>query len=165
MRSVAALALATLAISSPACAARAEQARRVLSQFREDLTLSMVVPPSVVVGSEIPLRFRVQNSGQRAIDACVGLARNVRILPDNDTDGNEPIGLSEDVVEHPVCHQRFRLAPGAQFEWNDTTTVPGIVRGPGSLEVDVQIVDPRHCDPSLGCPDVMLTARAPVDIR
>lgn len=165
MRSVAALALATLAINSSACAARAEQARRVLSQVREDLTFSLVVPPSVVVGREIPLRFRVQNSGQRAIEACVGPARNVRILPENDTDGNEPIAVSEDVVEPPVCQQRFRLAPGARFEWNDTTTVPGIVRGPVSLEVDVQIVDPRHCDPSMGCPDVMLTAGAPIDIR
>ena len=165
MRSVAALALATLAIGSSACAARAEHARRVLSQFRQDLTLSVAVPPNVVVGSEIPLRFRVQNSGQRAIDACVGPARNVRIIPDNDTDGNEPIGISEDIVERPVCQQRFRLAAGAHFEWNETTKVPGIVRGPVSLEVDVQIVDPRRCDTSLGCPGVMLTAGAPIDIR
>jgi hypothetical protein len=31
--------------------------------------------------------------------------------------------------------------------------------------MDVQIVDPRHCHPSVGCPDVMLTASAPTDIR
>jgi hypothetical protein len=165
MRSVAAFALASIAICSSGCATRPEQARRVLSQFREALTLSLVIPSSVVVGEEIPLRFRVQNSGRRPIDACVGLSRNVRIVPDNDTDGNEPIGISAHVVDHPGCQQRFRIAPGAHFEWNETTSVPGIVVGPASLEVDVQIVDPRHCQPSSGCPDTMLTASAPTDIR
>jgi hypothetical protein len=99
------------------------------------------------------------------VDACVGLSRNVRIVPENDTDGNEPIGISALAVDHPGCQQRFRLAPGARFEWNETTKVPGIVRGPVILEVDVQFVDPRHCHPSLGCPDMMVTASAPVDIR
>jgi hypothetical protein len=165
MRSVAAFALASLAICSSGCAPRSEQARRVLSQFREALTLSLVIPSIVVVGEETPLRFRVHNSGRRPIDACVGLSRNVRIAPDNDTDGNEPIGVSADVVDHPGCQQRFRLAPGAHFEWNETTRVPGIVFGPASLEVDVQIVDPSHCHPFLGCPDTMLTASAPMEIR
>jgi hypothetical protein len=127
--------------------------------------VSLVIPSTVVVAHEIPLRFRVQNSGQRAIDACVGLSRNVRILPENDTDGNEPIGISSDVVDHPGCQQRFRLAAGAYFEWNESTKVPGIVFGPVSLEIDVQIVDPRHCHPTLGCPDMMLTASAPMEIR
>jgi hypothetical protein len=145
--------------------ARSEQARRVLSQFREALTLSLVIPSSVIVGEETALRFRVQNSGRRPIDGCVGLSRNVRIVPDNDTDGNEPIGISADVVDHPGCRQRFRLAPGAHFEWTETTNVPGIVFGPATLEVDVQIVDPHHCHPFLGCPDTMLTASAPMDIR
>jgi hypothetical protein len=127
--------------------------------------LSLVIPPSVVVGEDIPLRFTVQNSGRSSIDACVGLARNVRIVPDNDTDGNEPIDLSSDSVDHPGCQQRFRLAPGTHFEWSESTKVAGIVRGPVSLEIDVQIVDPRHCHPSLGCPDMMLTASALTDIR
>jgi hypothetical protein len=165
MRSVTAFALASLAICSSGCAARSEQARRVLSQFREALALSLVIPSVVVVGEETPLRFRVQNSGRRPIDACAGLSRNVRIVPENDTDGNEPIGISADVVDHPGCHQRFRLAPGAHFEWNETTKVPGIVFGPVTLEVDVQIVDPSHCHKFLGCPDTMLTASAPMDIR
>jgi hypothetical protein len=162
MRSVAAFALAFIAICGSACAARSEQARRVLSQFREALTLSLVIPPTVVVGKETPLRFRVRNSGRRSMDACVGPSRNVRIVPDNDTDGNEPLGVSAHVVDRPGCQQRFRLAPGAYFEWNETTNLPGIVLGPASLEVDVQIVDPRHCHPSLGCPDTMLTASAPM---
>ena len=127
--------------------------------------MSVVVPSIVVVGEETPLRFRVQNSGRRPIDACVGLSRNVRIVPDNDTDGNEPIGISARVVDHPGCQQRFRLAPGAHVEWNEITHVPGIVFGFASLEVDVQIVDPRHCQVFVGCPDTMLTARAPIDIR
>lgn len=165
MRSVAAFALASLAVCSSGCAARSEHAHRVLSEFREALTLSLVLPPIVVVGEETPLRFRVQNSGRRRVDACVGLSRNVRIVPENDTDGNEPIGISALAVDHPGCQQRFRLAPGARFEWNETTKVPGIVRGPVILEVDVQFVDPRHCHPSLGCPDMMVTASAPVDIR
>lgn len=125
--------------------------------------MSLVIPSTVVAGEETPLRFRVQNSGRRSIDACVGPSRNVRIVPESDTDGNEPIGISEHVVDHPGCQQRFRLAPGAHFEWNETTKVPGIVFGHASLEVDVQIVDPRHCD--LGCPDTMLTASTPMDIR
>jgi hypothetical protein len=162
MRSVAAFALVFIAICGSACAARSEQARRVLSQFREALTLSLVIPPTVVVGKETPLRFRVHNSGRRSMDACVGPSRNVRIVPDNDTDGNEPLGVSAHVVDRPGCQQRFRLAPGAYFEWNETTNLPGIVLGPASLEVDVQIVDPRHCHPSLGCPDTMLTASAPM---
>jgi hypothetical protein len=165
MRSVAAFALASLAICCSGCASRSEQARRVLAQYREALTLSLVIPSVVVVGEETPLRFRVQNSGRRPIDACVGLSRNIRIVPDNDTDGNEPIGVSAEVVDHPGCRQRFRIAPGAHFEWNETTRVPGIVYGPASLEVDVQIVDPRHCHPFQGCPDTMLTASAPMDIR
>jgi hypothetical protein len=165
MRSVATHALAFIAICSSGCASRSEQASRVLSQFREALTLSLVIPSAVAVGEETPLRFRVQNSGRRPIDACVGVARNVRVVPDNDTDGNEPIGVSARFVNHPGCQQRFRLAPGAHFEWNETTGVSGIVRGPASLEVDVQIVDPRHCHQFLGCPDMMLTASAPVNIR
>jgi hypothetical protein len=170
MRSVAVLALASLAACGSGCAARSEQARseqarRVLSEFREALTLSLVLPSIVVVGEETPLRFRVQNSGRRPIDACVGLARNVRIVPDNDTDGNEPLGISADVIDHPGCQQRFRLAPGAHFEWKETTKVPGILFGPATLEVDVQVVDPRHCHPSLGCPDIMMTASAPMEIR
>jgi hypothetical protein len=165
MRSVAAFALASIAICSSGCAARSEQARRVLSQFREALTLSLVIPSTVVVGEETPLRFRVLNSGRRPIDGCVGLSRNIRIVPDNDTDGNEPIGVSAHVVDRPGCQQRFRLAPGAHFEWNETTNVPGIVLGPASIEVDVQIVDPSHCHPFLGCPDTMLTASAPMNIR
>ncbi|HEY7450800.1 MAG TPA: hypothetical protein VH702_21770 [Vicinamibacterales bacterium] len=127
--------------------------------------MSLVIPSVVVVGEETPLRFRLQSSGRRPIDACVGVSRNVRIVPDNDTDGNEPIGISTHVVDHPNCQQRFLLAPGAHFEWNETTMVPGIVFGPASLEVDVQIVDPRHCHRLLGCPDTMLTASAPMDIR
>jgi hypothetical protein len=43
--------------------------------------------------------------------------------------------------------------------------VPGFVFGPASLEIDVQIVDPRHCHPSMGCPEMMLTASAPMEIR
>jgi hypothetical protein len=164
MRSVAAYALASITICSSGCAARSEQAGRVLSQFREALTLSMVIPSIVVVGQETPLRFRVQNSGRRSIDACVGWTRDVRIVPENDTDGNEPIGISATFIDHPGCKQGFRLAPGAYFEWNETTTVPGIVFGPVTLEVDVQIVDPRHCQ-SVGCAYTMLTASAPMDIR
>jgi hypothetical protein len=165
MRSVAAFALASMAVCSSGCAAREERARRVLSQFREALTVSLVIPSAVGVGETTPLRFRVQNSGRRSIDACVGLSRNVRIVPDNDTDGNEPIGISTHVVDRPACQRRFRLAVGAHFEWSETTLVPGIVRGPARLEVDVQIVDPRHCHPLSGCPDTMLTASAPMDIR
>lgn len=165
MRSIAACALASLAISHSACATRAERTSRVLSQFREALTLSLVIPSEVVVGEETPLRFRVQNSGRRPVDACVGVSRDVRIVPENDTDGNEPLGIFSRFVDHPGCQQRFRLAPREHFEWNETTKVPGFVRGFATLEVDVQIVDPRHCHRSLGCPDTMLTAHAPVDIR
>jgi hypothetical protein len=165
MRSIAAVALAFIAVCGWGCAARSEQAGQVLSQFREALTLSLVIPSIVVVGEETPLRFRLQNSGSRRIDACVGLSRNVWILPDDDTQGNEPIGVSAHVDDHPGCQQRFRLGPGAHFEWKETTKVPGIVRGFASLAVDVQIVDPSHCQPSLGCPDLMLTASTPIEIR
>jgi hypothetical protein len=165
MGSVAAFALASIAISTLGCAARSQQARRALLQFREALTLSLEIPSSVVVGHETPLRLRVRNSGQRPIDACVGRSRNIRIVPENDTDGKEPIGIPAHVADHPGCQQRFRLSPGAHFEWNETANVPGIAFGHASLEVDVQIVDPHHCDPSLGCPDTMLTASAPMDIR
>lgn len=127
--------------------------------------MSLAIPPRVVVGEEIPLRLRVQNSGRRALDGCVGIARNLRIVPDNDTDGNEPIGISSTFVDHPGCQERFRLAPGAHVEWNETTKVPGFVFGPVGLEVDVQIVDPRHCHPDAGCPEMMLTASALTDIR
>jgi hypothetical protein len=127
--------------------------------------LSLVIPSVVMAGEETPLRFRVQNSGPRPIDACVGVARNVRIVPDNDTDGNEPIGIESTFVDHPGCQRRFRLDPGGHFEWNETTRVPGFVFGPASLEIDVQIVDPRHCHPSMGCPEMMLTASAPMEIR
>jgi hypothetical protein len=165
MRSAAAFALVSIASCSSGCAARSEQGRQVLSQFREALTLSLVSPSVVVVGEETPLRLRVLNSGLRPVDACVGLSRNVWILPDDDTQGNEPVGISAHVADHPGCQQRFRLRPGAHFEWNETTKVPGIVRGFASLGVDVQIVDPRHCHPSLGCPDLMLTASTPIEIR
>lgn len=164
MRLVAAFALASIAISSSGCAARSEPSHLVLSQLREALTVSLVVPSTVVVGQETPLRFRVQNSGQRPIAACVGLSRNVRIVPENDTDGNEPIPVSDSSVDHPGCQQRFRLAPGGHYEWNETTKVPGIVFGPVTLEVDVQIVDPSDCSP-VGCADTMLTASAPIDVR
>ena len=164
MRSVVAFALAVATCSS-GCAARAEQARLVLSQYREALALSLAPLPAVVVGQETALRFRVQNSGRRTIDACIGPSRNVRIVPENDTDGNEPIEVSANVGEHPGCQRPFRLAPGAHFEWNETTNVPGIVIGPVNIEVDVQIVDPHHCHPDSGCSATMLTASAPVDIR
>jgi len=165
MRPAAAWALASLAICQPGCAARSEQAHRVLSQFREALTLSLTVPSNVVVGEDTRLRFRAQNSGRHAIDGCVGPSRNVRIIPEDDTQGNEPVSVLEHVVDHPGCQQRLRLAPGAHFEWDETTRVPGIVRGFASLSVDVQIVDPRHCDRSRGCPEMMLTASAPIAIR
>ena len=165
MRAIAALALVSIAICDSGWAARSEHARPVVSQFQGLLTLSLVSPPTVVVGQETPLRFRVQNSGQRRIEACVGESRNVRIVPENDTDGNEPIGVLARVVDHPGCQQRFRLAAGASFEWNETTNVPGIVIGPVNIEIDVQIVDPHHCQPDSGCSATMLTANAPVDIR
>jgi hypothetical protein len=126
--------------------------------------VSLVVPSVVAVGQETPLRFRVQNSGQRRIDACVGWSRNVRIVPENDTDGNEPVPVSGIYVDHPGCQHRFRLAPGAHYEWNETTKVPGIVFGPVTLEVDVQIVDPSLCS-SVGCAETMLTVSAPMDLR
>lgn len=162
---VAVVAVASLAICTSGCAARSEQARLVLSQFRESLTLSLAIPSVVVVGEETPLRFRVQNSGRRSIDGCVGPSRNVRIVPHDDTDGNEPIDVSVQAVDRPGCERRFRLAPGAHVEWTEATKVPGITVGPVSLEVDVQIVAPGHCRPSLGCPDVMLTARAVMETR
>jgi hypothetical protein len=137
----------------------------MLSQFREALTLSLMAPSIVIVGEETRLRFRVQNSGRRAIDACVGLSRHVWITPEDDTQANEPLSISAPFVDHPSCQQRFRLTPGAHFEWNETTNVPGIVRGFASLAVDVQIVDPRRCHPFSGCPDLMLTASAPIEIR
>jgi len=165
MRSAAAFALASLAIFHPACAAHAEQAHVVLSQFREALTLSLTVPSNVVVGEDTRLHFRVQNSGRHAIEGCVGPSRNVWITPEDDTQGNEPISISEHVVDHPGCQQRYRLAPGAHFDWDETTRVPGIVRGFAKLAVDVQIVDPRHCDHVVGCPEMTLTASAAVAIR
>ncbi len=137
----------------------------MLSQYREALTLSLETASVVVVGKETTLRFRVQNSGQRSVTACVGHSRNVRIVPENDTDGNEGITISATVLDHPGCKQRFTLAPGAHLEWNETTELPGIVFGPTTLEVDVQIVDPSHCHSHVGCPDVMLTANAPIDIQ
>ena len=164
MRSAFALALVSIAICHSGCAARSERGRRALAEFREALTLSLVPPSTVVVG-ETPLRFRVQNSARHAIDACVGLSRYVSLIPEDDTQSNEPIGISARVVDHPGCQQRFRLGPGAHFEWQETTTVPGIVRGPASLVVDVQIVDPRHCHQFQGCPEMMLTASASIDIR
>jgi hypothetical protein len=127
--------------------------------------LSLVSPPTVTVGEEFLIRFRVQNAGRRSIDACVGHARSVQIIPENDTDGNEPIGISSTFLDHPGCQQRFRLAPGAHFEWNESTEVPGFLRGLVGLEIDVEIVDPRHCHPDQGCPSLMLTASAPIDIR
>src|SRR5262245_57089995 len=129
MRSIAALALAFMAICSSGCAARSEQALRVVSHFREALTVSVENPTPVSPGAETPLRFRVLNSGRSPIDACIGLSRNVRILPENDTDGNEPLNISEHVVDRPGCHQRFRLSPGAQFAWSEVTTVSGVVLG------------------------------------
>src|SRR5690349_9504631 len=117
MRSVAAFALASLAICHPACAARSEQAHLALSYFREALTLSLTVPANVVVGEKTRLRVRVQNSGPRAIDGCVGPSRNVWITPEDDTQGNEPLSISEHVVDHPRCQRRLRLAPGAHVEW------------------------------------------------
>ena len=161
---VAGLVLASIAICSSGCATRSEQAHLVLSQVREALAVSLVVPSTVVVGQDTPLRFRVQNSGRRRIDACVGWARNVRIVPENDTDGNEPVPVSSTYADHPGCQHRFRLAPGAHYEWNETTKVPGIVFGPVTLEIDVQIVDPRHCT-LVGCADTMLTASALMDVR
>jgi hypothetical protein len=127
--------------------------------------LSLVIPPTVHIGEDIPLRLRVQNSGRRAVSTCLGPSRHIRIVAEDDTQANEPIPISAGVTDNPRCQQRFRLAPGAHFEWNETATVPGFVLGHASLEVDVQIVDPRHCDPELGCPDTMLTASAPMDIR
>ena len=164
MRLVAAFALASLAISSSECAARSKQAPSLPSRFREALSVALAIPPIVAVGQETPLRFRLQNSGLHRIDACVGPARNVRIVPDNDTDGNEPIPVSDSSIDHPGCQHRFRLAPGAHYEWNETTRVPGIVFGPVTLEIDVQIFDPRSCSP-VGCADTMLTASAPMDVR
>lgn len=111
MRSAVAFALASLAVCHPACGARSEQAHVVLSQFREALTLSLTVPSNVVVGEETRLRFRVQNSSRHTIDGCVGPSRNVWIIPEDDTQGNEPISISEHVVDHPGCQQRYRLAP------------------------------------------------------
>jgi hypothetical protein len=79
------LALTSLALGGSACAAREEQARRALSELREGLTLSLTLPSQVVVGAETPLLFRVQNTGPRTIDACVGLSRYVWILLEDDT--------------------------------------------------------------------------------
>ena len=139
MRSAAAFALASLAIFHPACAAHAEQAHVVLSQFREALTLSLTVPSNVVVGEDTRLHFRVQNSGRHAIEGCVGPSRNVWITPEDDTQGNEPISISEHVVDHPGCQQRYRLAPGAHFEpwyryfpWEDWRT-----ERPAMIERDI----------------------------
>jgi len=125
--------------------------------------LSLTIPSTVVVGEETTLRFRVQNSGRQAIDACLGPSRNVWIVPEDDTEGNEPIGISAHVADRPGCQRRFRLAPGAHFEWDETTRVPRVVLGHASLAVDVQIVDPRHCHPLRGCPETMITASAPID--
>jgi hypothetical protein len=125
----------------------------------------LAIPSTVVVGEETTLRFRVQNSGRSAIDGCVGRSRNIWIVPEDDTQANEPISISARVADRPACQRRFRLAPGAHVEWEETTKVPGVVIGPAGLAVDVQIVDPRHCHPFLGCPDLLLTASAPVDIR
>lgn len=164
-RAAAALALASMTVGSVACAARAEQVRRTLSQYRDALRLSLAAPSVVVVGEDTPLQFRLQNSGSVPIDTCVGEAREVRVVPENDTDGIEGATVSATTVERPGCARRVRLAPGAQVEWSEPTTVTGIVRGFATLEVDVQIVDPRHCDPSVGCPEMRLTASAPVNIR
>jgi hypothetical protein len=164
-RSAALWALASLAICGSACAARAEQAHRALSQFREDLTLSLTVSSPVVVGEETSLRLRVRNSGRHEIEACLGQS-HVSIVPEDDTQGNEPIGIStRSAVNRPGCRQRFRLVPGAHFEWSEALSVPGIVRGFGSLAVDVQIADPRDCDSEQGCLDLLLTASAPIEIR
>jgi len=162
---VPAIALAALALCITGCAARSDQPTATPSQFREALILSLVLPSKVMVGEETPLRFRVENSGRRTIEACVGLSRNVRIVPEDDTEGNEPFDVLSHIEDRPICQRHFRVAPGAHFEWNEAASVPGVLLGHVSLEVDVQIVDPRHCHPSTGCPGTMLTASAPIDIR
>jgi len=175
-RAAAVIALTSAAIVGPGCglgaaahsagAAGAKQSRSALPQYRDALRLSLTIPSAVVAGTQTPLRFRLQNAGSRAIETCVGEAREVRVVPENDTDGIEGITISEVASGRPpVCRQRVGLAPGEQFEWSETTAVSGIVRGFATLEVDVQIVDPRRCDSPLGCPDMRLTASAPVEIR
>jgi hypothetical protein len=69
------------------------------------------------------------------------------------------------VEDHSGCQQRFRLEPGAQFEWDETVRVAAVVLRPADLEIDIEIVDPIHCDSFSGCGDTMLTANAAIDIR
>ena len=164
MRSAAAVALALLATSTAGCAARSQPITLDLSQIQHALTLTLAVPSTVPVGAETRLRLLLRNSDARPIEACLGPARRVSLLPEDDTQGNEPIEVSPPVVDRAFCERRFRLAPGAHFEWNESTRVPGIVRGFASLAVDVQIVDPRRCRIS-DCPDITLTATAPIEVR
>lgn len=164
MRSVAAW-LLSLVIGCAGCASRTEHARQALDQFQNALTLSLTVPSVVLVGQQTTLRFRLQNTSSRTIDACIGEGRSVWMIPEDDTQGNERLGIAEQSPDRPRCQRRFRLAPAAEFEWNESTAVPGIVRGFARLGVDIQVVDPRHCHPVDGCPDMTLTASTPIEIR
>jgi hypothetical protein len=165
MRSVAAVALTAVALVASGCAARSEQRGPGFAEWREALTLSLAVPPIAAAGAQADVRFRLENSGPRLVTACIGLARSISLIPEDDTQGNEPIPIVAEAVGLPSCRQRFRLAPGAHRAWKETTRLPGIVRGFARISGEVQIVDPSGCGRAAGCPALMLSASATIEIR
>ena len=165
MRSVNAVALASVALLASGCATRSALRGPGLAEWREALTLSLAVPSTAAPGAQADVRFRLENSGRQSVAACVGPARNISLIPEDDTQGNEPIAIAAGAVERPRCRRRFRLTPGSRIEWKETARLPGIVRGFARISGDVQIVDPDDCDASAGCSALMLSASATIEIR
>ena len=87
------------------------------------------------------------------------------MLSENRPDeGRPPVSGYITDVDHPSCGRRFRIAPGADFSWEEAVSLPSVAAGPALLTLGVQVLWPQHCD-RYGCHDTMLAASRRVTLR
>ena len=128
--------LVLLAVAVSACAIVPD---REFSALEKALALNLVeAKRSAAVGS-VDFSFELTNRGATTARACLGPSRSVSYKVASSS------GTSSTFIDHPGCTREFTIQPGGVMSWAETLEVPRLSQGRVTLEVEVQIVNPRRC--------------------
>lgn len=128
--------LALLAVAASGCAVVPD---REFSALEKVLALNVVEAKRSASAGSVDFGFELTNRGATPARACLGPSRSVSYEVASSS------GTSSTFIDHPGCTREFAIHPGGVMSWAETLEVPRLSQGRVTLEVEVQIVNPRRC--------------------
>jgi hypothetical protein len=96
-------------------------------------------------GDAIDFTFELKNRGSASVRACLGPSRSLSY------EVASRGGTSSRFVDHPGCVRQFDILPSGVITWDETLEVSRLPEGPVTVEVSIEIVNPRRCQGAAGC--------------